>query len=335
MTDKKKARNKKKVSEQFPELFHYTNLTAFKNIFETNILRATHYRDLNDSSEFARFKLKVLEYIRPIMKKILNDFRYTKRVEKYINERGGIELAVEKDAAWHVDSVHESMFKKEMYQETFVCSFCGHNLQSYESGHGLLSQWRAYGAGGGVAIVLDTVRVEEMMIKDYANFQFQRSMMGKVIYDDNDSEIKKEYKKVFKSFPKIIEIYYNNQWVERRSEVEKLYTDMHKDFLLGSVLVKHRAFQEENEIRSIVSLPTEHSYSYGPDNPKMKKQIWYMLKDNREIRYIEMFGNEPLPIKRIIVGPSRIQNFNYQTVRDIIGEDTNIEIVKSGIPFLG
>ena len=32
-----------------PELHHYTRLEAFKAILETNTLRATHYRQLNDA----------------------------------------------------------------------------------------------------------------------------------------------------------------------------------------------------------------------------------------------------------------------------------------------
>ncbi len=327
----------KKVSKQFPELFHYTNLTAFKKIYETNIFRATHYKDLNDSSEFSQFRLKVHEFIRPKIQTYLARIRRQDvEIERQISERGGIDSVAEENAIRHVDTMHEHTFNERMYKQTFVCSFCGHLMPSYEASHGLLSQWRAYGVSDGVVIVLDTERVEKMLERDYYAFQIQISMMGDVVYDDNNKRIKKDYGNVFKHLPKIIEIEFNKLWFSRRSEVEELYADMHDHFLLGSVLVKHRAFKEENELRIVVAPNTAESFTaYDPNSSKKKKEISWIPKDNREIRYIEMFGNEPLPIKRIIVGPSKIQNFNYQTVRDIVGENTDIEILKSEIPFLG
>ena len=52
-------------------------------------------------------------------------------------------------------------------------------------------------------------------------------------------------------------------------------------------------------------------------------------------RYVALFDSlgEQLPIKRIIVGPSRDQDSNYIWVRELVGE--NVPVVRSVTPFLG
>ena len=92
-------------------------------------------------------------------------------------------------------------------------------------------------------------------------------------------------------------------------------------------------FAEENEIRLVVPTTTKDSYSYDSEDPRPLKQIRYRQKGGCEVRYIELFGYAPLPIKRIMVGPSRFQNVNCQKVEDIV--KASIEVVKSGIPFTG
>lgn len=325
------------VSKQFPELFHYTNVSAFENIYKTRQFWPTHYEDLNDRSEFARFRLKVCEFIRPKIRDI-----FYKKVQDspdnaaYVNKNGGIDIVVDKDTEWLLDTAHSRTFSKQMYKETFISSFCAHNMSSYEARHGLLSQWRGYGTDGGIAIVLDTRGVEEMMKHEYDDVsQLQSMHMGNVIYDNKDERIKRDFKNVFEHFPKIIELLYSGREQHNERKVLSHYEKMHDHFLFGSTLVKHYAFHEENEIRIVVSPKTKDSYdSYNPDEPKLQKEIRYRQKGNCDARYIELFGDSSLPIKRIIIGPSRIQHSNYQKIRDIVDKTACIEVVMSEIPFL-
>ena len=325
--------DKHAVSKEFPELFHYTNLSAFKNIYESRKFRATHYEDLNDSTEFIRFRLKVLEFIRPMIWGIFNErIQCDDEVAKDISEQGGIDAVVDKEAEWSLERVHSHTFNKNMYKETFICSFCAHK-QSYESTHGLLSQWRGYGADGGVAIVLATYNIQEMMQREYDVFQYQIMYMGDVIYDtiDNNMRIKSDFRDVFEYYPKALKALYSVEELYNKKKLALCFKEMHNHFVLGSTLVKHQAFREENEIRIVASPMTNDSYSYYPD-PKRPKEILYKQLNNREACYIELFGEARLPIKRIIVGPSRIQNVNYQTTKDI-AKNQGIEVVKSEIPF--
>jgi hypothetical protein len=340
MMERNMADHENIVSKQFPELFHYTSVSALESIFKTQQFWATHYANLNDSTEFARFRLKVCEFIRPKIREIFDKrMQGSTEIAADVNRQGGIDIVVDEETERLLDTVHSSTFSRQMYRETFVSSFCAHDIKSYEARNGLLSQWRGYAAEGGVAIVLDTADVEKMMRHDHDDvFQLQVMLMANVIYDndDNDLRIKNDFHEVFEHFPKILEIGYSDKELSNKRRFVSHFEAMHNHFVLGSILVKHHAFQEENEVRIVVSPMTGDSYSsYNPDDPKLQKEIRYRQEGNCEARYIELFGDAPLPIKRIIVGPSRIQNLNYQRIRGIIDKKSFVEVVKSDIPFLG
>jgi hypothetical protein len=323
------------VSKEFPELFHYTTVSAFESIYKTpQRLWATHYENLNDNTEFSRFRLKVREFIRPKIWEIFDKkVRCSAEIATEINKQGGIDTVVDKEAESLLDMLHSHTFDKYMYKETFICSFCGHT-QPDEARNGLLSQWRGYGAGGGVAIVLDTSSVEKMFVRERDGVRLNMGLLANVIYDNdsNDAIIKQRFENVFEYFPKILEEIFPEKGVCDTNKLESYFKAMHDHFLFGSIRVKHNAFHEEKEIRIVVSTTTRDSYSYNPDDPKPLKTIRYRQKGSCEARYIELFGDAPLPIKRIIVGPSRMQNLNCQRITDIVGKD--IKVVKSGTPFL-
>lgn len=318
------------LSKQFPELFHYTNVAAFENIYKENRFWATYYEDLNDNSEMSRFRLKVCELIRPIIRElIVSRMLSNAQGVMEVNRHGGIDNLVDREATTLLDVFHHSTFgAREL--EPFVCAFCFHGAQSYEAKHGLLSQWRGYGADGGVAIVLDTLGIENRMQHEQDIFAHPINHIGDVIYDNDDARLLKEYHSVFE--------YFENAVKEIGSTSFSNNTDpeIFFNFVFGSTLVKHYGFHEENEIRIVVSPRTSKgSFFYNPEHDsKQSKVVRYTQRGNREVRYIELFGDVPLPIKRIIVGPSRIQNLNHQKICDNVRDD-GIKVVKSEIPFLG
>jgi hypothetical protein len=320
--------NENHVSKEFPELFHHTNVSAFTNIYKEKIFRATYYEDLNDKSELRRFGLKVREFIHPLIRKhfctrMQSDLQFSKTV----NRDGGIDTAVDQAAAMLSDKLHEVTFGKRAF-EPFVCSFCAHGTESYQATHGLLSQWRAYAEGGGVAIVLDTRGIEDRMQHEQEIFAHPINHIGNVDYDNDDERIMKDFREVFKYLPEIIDKFYAYE----QPPVENIF----ERFIIASTLVKHHAFCEEKEIRIVVApRPNRDSILHEPaHDSKPSKVIRYMQRGNREARYIELFGDAPLPIKRVIIGPSQIQNLTCQSVIDLV-QDSNIEVVMSDTPFLG
>ena len=321
-----------RVSDQYPELFHYTTVCAFEKIYNSQTFWATHFEDLNDRSELRRFRLKLIGFVAPIIREIFHkrmqcDTQFGKKVDSH----GGIDAVVDQEAATQLDVLDRNTFGEGGFRDTFLCSFCAHDAQSYAAKHGLLSQWRGYGTGGGVAIVLDTYGIEKSMKHEKDVFSHPMNHIGDVKYDCDDTGIQKAFCDVFKLFPEILNVFYSGQ--------EPSYDRIFDHFVQGSTLVKHRGFHEEREVRIVVThRPTDPDsifYDRALDS-KPKKVIRYTRRGDSEVRYIELFGEAPLPIERVIVGPSRIQNLNYQRISDLVkGSKPKIDVVKSETPFVG
>jgi hypothetical protein len=327
---RKVINNNTPLSRDFPEVFHYTNVAAFENIYKEQKFRATHYEDLNDASEMKRFSLKVYDFIRPTIRElVVNRMLCNAEGAIEINRHGGIDNLVNKEATTLLDIFHNSTFGARELQP-FVCSFCSHGAQSYEAKHGLLSQWRGYGADGGVAIVLDTLCIENRLQHEKTIFAHPINHIGDVIYDNDDARILNEFHKVFDFFR---QFFNGGCAIPSSTDTDP---EIFFNFLFGTTLVKHHAFHEENEIRIVVSPRTSKNslFSNSGHDSKPSKIVLYAQRGNREVRYIDLFGDAPLLIKRIIVGPSRIQNLNYQKISDQVKHD-GIEVFKSEIPFLG
>lgn len=326
---------RQRVSDAWPELFHYTTVEAFRSIHNSQAFWATHYEDLNDYSELRRFRLVVTDFITPTIRKFFNKrARRDSQFRKAVRDSGGIEVIVRQESAQQLDRLHRNTFSERGLQNTFICSFCAHDPGSYEATHGLLSQWRAYGTGDGVAIVLDTEAIEKKMKQERRIFRHPINHIGDVKYDykKDARRIKKDFHEVFDRFPEALKAIYSNK--------RPPYEEMFDHFVQGSTLVKHHGFHEEKEVRIVVSPRpiNPRSFFFAPEHDsKPAKTIRYRQRGISEVRYIELFGAEnetALPIKRVIVGPSRVQNLNYQMVSDQL-QTSGIAVFRSETPFLG
>lgn len=316
------------ASETNPELFHYTSVDAFRSIYDFRTFWATHYEDLNDSSELSRFVLRIRDFIAPTIRDIFGELtRCDKEISVAVESKGGIDAVVSQEAAKQSDLLHRSIFGEEGLPHVFICSFCTHDSGSYEAEHGLLSQWRGYGTGGGVALVLDKNGIAERMTHEKDVFSHPINHIGNVTYDDDPGlEKKADFCKVFELLPELLQAFY--------AGTRPCYKKIFEPFILGSTLVKHHAFHEEKEVRIVVSpTPTNPASPFYADKQN-SKPIKYRQIGEGEVRYIELFGDAPLPIKRVIVGPSRIRNVNYQNVKEWTAGSA-IEVVMSETPFVG
>ena len=184
------ADDTQRVSDQYPELFHYTSVSAFESIYKSKTFWATHYEDLNDSSELRRFERKVAAFIAPIICTIFDKrMRCNAQLVEEVSRHGGIHAVAEEQAAKQSDMLHRQTFGERSFRDTFICSFCAHSTQSYEARHGLLSQWRGYGTDGSVSIVLDTLGIEIGMRNEADVFFHTINHIGDVKYDDDDDGI--------------------------------------------------------------------------------------------------------------------------------------------------
>lgn len=105
-----------------------------------------------------------------------------------------------------------------------------------------------------------------------------------------------------------------------------------------ATFIKHRAFREEAEVRIVVSPANEYWTNKERENnpnyqaargPKSFKE----MKKLNERRFVSLFDEEErLPIKRVIVGPSRKQADNFALVSKLCG--SRVEVTKSETPFI-
>ncbi len=155
--------------EKHPELFHYTTPAGFDAITASQELWATHFKDLNDTSEvyLLREPLKAgltRRFAGIIEEKQKHNFALSVKVI----DNGGRQ----KVAAGLAES-----FSKTLYAVTYggrstlqfgapyVTSFSTPS-NKYDAAHGLLSQWREYGRDG-YCLIFDTAALTQMLGTDF------------------------------------------------------------------------------------------------------------------------------------------------------------------------
>ena len=310
------------------ELFHYTSIDALESIYKSRQFWATYYKDMNDESEQTRFRLIATKHVLPLV-----ESKFRQRMERdsqfalRVNQGGGLDVAAKHDAQVHVRTMHNSIFAK--LSGPFIVSFCRHPESTYEAENGLLSMWRGYGSAGGVAIVLSVADVKTLLRHESDSFGHFVRHLGNVRHDNDDDGIKSDFRGYFDAVPSILDDFYN--------DTPPRYEDVFNPFVEGTILVKHRAFHEEHEARIVVCprCTDPNSVFYNSNYAGLPtKSTKYRNRSGSEARYIELFGSQPLPIRRVIVGPSRTQRANKQRVEEILST-TQVSVEMSGIPFAG
>lgn len=88
----------KPISEEYPELFHYTNSAGLSGIIQSQTLWATHYAYLNDAEEVKHFLASRLpNVLHDAIAVHLTEFvKQTQENQSLIDQEGGIEIVIER-----------------------------------------------------------------------------------------------------------------------------------------------------------------------------------------------------------------------------------------------
>jgi hypothetical protein len=311
----------KRLSDVYEKLYHYTTLDGLLGILKTKSIWATHCRYLNDYSELGLFRDKLVSFILPY-------------VEQKIGQQGRLLNHIQHDAEVVVD---------ELYKATgdgiYILSFCGQHKKSHINDNGLLSQWRAYGAGGGFALVLNTHKLEEILKVEAERFEYSWMMLADLIYSDDDDRFKRELSNDLSTITEVVKVFFD----PTKSDDEKIEEGKkaRTPFIKCISRYKHCGFSEENEVRVVV-IPTIFDQEYlklaktKGVTLKPEKEKKFRDKNGRLVPYIELFNSTDLelPIERIIVGPHKEKKARADALRLML-RDTSIEITCSDIPFVG
>ncbi len=100
-------------------------------------------------------------------------------------------------------------------------------------------------------------------------------------------------------------------------------------------LTKHKAFKEENEVRIASWILKDNEEEFEKNIINTQKHIKYRGTENN-ISYIEFFSKSGinLPIKKIIVGPSKDKKMRARDLKNYVRKlNLNIKITISETPF--
>ena len=304
-------------------------------ILQTQSLWATHYKFLNDYSEIILFRDKLISLMYPHVRESIEKLiKQLPHIKQDIDEKGGIDQVVQHEAKVLIDAQYNALG-----DEIYVLSFCGQHKNPNVNNNGLLSQWRSYGNGGGVALVFDTKRLEEILDMESNKFEYSAMHLSDIIYSDNENKLREEFSDDLSIIADIVK-----QFFIPANIIEDKMVDASQGYVPFVSCIsryKHHGFSEENEVR-IVVLPTVIDQTLlelaGANGGTLKpeKERKYRDKNDQRVPYVELFDSIDieLPIERIIVGPHKEKEARATALRVML-RHTRIEISCSDIPFVG
>jgi hypothetical protein len=298
------------VSREYPELYHYTTAAGLNGIIADDCIWATHYKFLNDTMEVDRFRKelggRILDRIPGIEQET---------VERLVTEAMYGELYGTEGSPPHA--------------EPFITSFYGirhHQHTSHERDHGLLSQWRGYGLGGGYAIVFDTGRLErcldEWIKRLKANgITLMDFILGDVAYHDRPAP--PEFTEKCDTIVSAFEHYLRNP--APNAQDDKHFNPIFNAFVSAACRFKDEGFAEENEVRAVPLINAAR-----PPHIKLRE------RNGRLTPYIELCRGVGIrsAITRVLVGPHPEKDLRRKSVELLLlAHGVKASVDASSIPY--
>jgi len=320
------------------ELHHYTSFNGLRGIVQSDTLWASHYSELNDTTEVTHLREPFgRAAARRFLQTLSEKQRHSPRIRRAIRKSGGLEKSADDLARDLMNSTYKVTFEDHdefSFGEPYIASFCSHaGDQPYEQNHGLLSQWRGYAGDGGFCIVFDTATFGALFVREWVENYWTHLNVDQARYATDDRDIDAAFSDILDLLNHFVEC-----MIDGRSppSMEAAFGP----FISAATLFKHQGFREEREVR-IVAIPSSRELRDRQlaEYPNLRipplKEVRTRTMNGQERRYIVFFGFEdaPLPIKRMIVGPSRHQEENYEFARALLGD--RVEITQSETPFIG
>lgn len=320
-----------------PELHHYTSFEGLAGIYQSNTMRATHFTNLNDSTEVILFREPLTaELIKRFSALIRERQKRDRGVLLRVFKAGGVEYVSTNLAKGLANSLYQVTFEggtSYEFCETYIASYCAHSDQPYESENGLLSQWRGYGTGGGFCIVFDTARLISMLAEEFDNWHYVRINIDSVHYAVDGEPPSSFFSGLIDCCETILTEVLNGN-------MEPSATDAFLPFVRGATLYKHQGFREEREVRVVAMPGSQELQSHvnaalGKTDSRPGKNVTVIEDERGKRSYISLFDGlkSELPIKRVIVGPSKNQDRNFKLAATLLPK--SLRVTKSATPFMG
>lgn len=325
------------LATKHPYLYHYTSEAGFRGIFESNALWGTYFADLNDSQEIHAVRTPLVEELTDAFISLVKEFRqYGFKENQIVSKAGGNQAAARNIARSWVNSLYTVTFQEPEQERVGLCcitSFCSHaDDQEYERENGLLSQWRGYGGQGGYCLVFDTTKLIRLIRKESKKFFYLHVDLSPAFYFISTLPLHGHFSDLFSFSRDIVRTAMSGN---KNFTVERIF----KPFVTAATTTKHRGFQEEREVRLVAMAATavaDAKIKNHPDyKPEPLKGTFTTEREGRKRTHIALFGknSDPLPVTKIIVGPSSVQSDNVKRATEVTGG--KIMVVSSETPYIG
>jgi Protein of unknown function (DUF2971) len=321
--------------QSHPQLYHYTNEGGLKGIIDNNSLWATYFGDLSDANEIHELRVPLVQELAQRLVPFFRELR-----QKGLGKRNGVShlhdtRAAQQYARKWANAVYDIVFPSNEAGRTSLCcitSFCSHsNDHAYEQENGLLSQWRGYGRDG-FCLVFGTAALLKQLESERASFFSFHTDLYAAHYPVDGAAVLEPFTELLRLSETIIK-------TAAVGDHDPPVDDLWLPFISSATTFKHRGFYEEREVRLVVIAGTDiaEKQMRGVEGYKpLPLKVPFMTeRDGRKCRRISLFGarSAPLPLERVIVGPSRSQDRNVEIARKIVG--SKIPVSKSATPFIG
>jgi hypothetical protein len=298
---------------QHPVLYHYTKPKAFESIVSSQSLWCSHYKGMLDTDEIVLMRQLLPPAVAPLMNEIVEKKFNRKRRRLWAACGGGDQAARDLVNSLYAAAIGGKADYASL--DPYLFSFSTHSADSeFDREHGVESQWKGYGADG-YCFVFDISELAKMLLNEGNRRYWAWLMLEPVRYAD---------KPVEQLFPELVS---GLAGVLRQIiEGVKFPEAAVPEFLKGISLLKGTEYKAEREVR-IVALPgTPQAAKYAmkefpnefvdAPTPEIKKD----LVTGKQ--YVSLFegSSDPLPIKRVIVGPGADQLSRAERARALLGD---------------
>lgn len=325
------------------ELYHYTGIHGLKGIVESQTLWATHYKYLNDAEEIRHFRDRLPDILCPVFENIFSGLTPPQKqllLDKYTN----VEIASKEEAKKLATIMYNVTFAgskdKPPIAEPHITSFCTVDRTDERiANHGLLSQWRAYGAQGGYVIIFDTAGLNELLREEAQKWAYSPVFSGDVVYSSaTNQEMRDE-------FSTHIDAIQRNWEQALRTLDPRALENTYTSFVSCACRYKHWGFSEEKEFRIVVVPTSAEAVQIAKRKRKTtlaQKPVSYFSRNGSRVPYLNLFegitgsSGKRLPIKRVIIGPHPEKEKRKLDVEKLLSQN-NIQagVSVSVIPYLG
>lgn len=322
------------VAPAHPLLYHYTRVHAFRSIVLNNAFWATYFEDLNDSTEFRHMRAPLAEELGERFIPVVDAFsKQGSWQADTVRREGGVASAARTRGKAMMENFYKVSFgapAKERPHACFVASFCSHSPDGYVEKNGLLSQWRGYGGDGGFCLVFDTKQLEALIEEERSAYQYLFIRLGVAHYFKDRKTMPPQFAELVTRAKDVLDL--------ALAGSDFSFDAMFEPFISMASTNKHRAFEEEREVRLVampLSLLGAEKMKNVPGYRSMPIKTTFPCSINAKTKHhIRLFGAErgTLPLVKVIVGPARDQKRNAEIARSVVRSD--VEVICSETPLI-